>query len=55
MSGFDDLARNLASPMPRRRVLRLAAGALVAVALPGGRATAGSTSGAKAWRTTGCG
>jgi hypothetical protein len=55
MSGFDDLARNLASPMPRKRVFRLAVGALVAVALPAGRATAGSTSGERAWRTAGCG
>jgi hypothetical protein len=55
MSVFDELARNLAGPMPRKRVLWIAAGALVAVALPGGRATAGSTSGAKAWRTAGCG
>ncbi len=34
-SHFDDLARNLATPMPRRQALRLAAGALAAVALPG--------------------
>lgn len=32
---FDDLARTLASPMPRRRAIRLAGGALVAAALPG--------------------
>lgn len=31
---FDDLARTLAQPMPRRRALRLAAGALAAAALP---------------------
>jgi len=32
---FDDLARTLAEPMPRRRALRLAAGALVSAAVPG--------------------
>ena len=31
---FDDLARTLASPMPRRRALRLAGSALVAAAVP---------------------
>ena len=36
---FDDLARTLAQPMPRRRALRLAGGALVAVAVPGITAT----------------
>lgn len=53
--GLDDLARALASSMPRRRALRLAAGALVAVALPGGRATAASGATTKAWVTAGCG
>jgi len=32
---FDDLARALASPMPRRRALRLAGAAIVAAAVPG--------------------
>ncbi len=32
---FDDLARTLASPMPRRRALRFAGAALVAAAVPG--------------------
>ena len=43
---FDDLARKLASPMPRQRALRLAAGAIVAAAVPGmrpGQAKAQST------------
>jgi hypothetical protein len=40
---FDRLARELARPMSRRRALWLAAGALVAIALPGGRATAASS------------
>jgi len=34
---FDDLARALASPMPRRRALRLAGAALVAATVPGVR------------------
>jgi hypothetical protein len=33
---FDELARSLTRPMPRRRVLRLLGGALVAAAVPGG-------------------
>ena len=32
---FDDLARTLASPMPRRRALRLTGAAIVAAAVPG--------------------
>lgn len=35
---FDDLARTLATPMPRRRALQLAAGLVVAAAVPGVRA-----------------
>lgn len=56
---FDRLARELAAPMPRRRALWLAAGALVAVVLPGGRAPAASAASAattRRWVTTdGCG
>jgi hypothetical protein len=39
MSGlFDDLARSLVGPMPRRRVLRLLGGAVAVAAVPGLRA-----------------
>lgn len=38
---FDDLARTLSEPMPRRRVLRLLGGIVVAAAVPGARAAAG--------------
>ncbi len=55
MSAFDDLARNLASPMPRRRVLQIAVGALVAGVLPGGGTTAAPAATTRAWRTAGCG
>ncbi len=37
-SRFDDLARTLATPMPRRRALQLTAAALAALVLPGIRA-----------------
>jgi hypothetical protein len=41
MSEFlDELARSLAKPMPRRRAVRLLAGAVVGAGLPGGRAVA---------------
>jgi hypothetical protein len=36
---FDDLARRLAAPMPRRRALKLAGAAFVAAAVPGLRAS----------------
>lgn len=38
---FDDLARALSEPMPRRRVLRLFGGIVVAAAIPGTAAAAG--------------
>jgi len=37
-SPFDDLARTLASPLPRRRMLRMLGSAIVVTALPGLRA-----------------
>ncbi len=37
-SPFDDLARTLATPLPRRRALRLLGGAVVVAVLPGLRA-----------------
>ena len=42
---FDDLARTLASPMPRRRALRLVGATLVAAAVPGLRSRAASAAG----------
>lgn len=42
---FDSLARTLASPMPRRRALRLAGAALVAAAVPGFAPRAASAAG----------
>ncbi len=47
MSAFDDLARTLATPMPRRQVLRLAAVVVVTAAVPGlrPRAAGGAVSG----------
>ena len=48
---FDRLARELAAPMPRRRALRLAAGALVAIALPGARPMAASAATTRGWVT----
>ncbi len=35
MSRFDELARTLATPMPRRRLLRIAGGVVLAAAVPG--------------------
>jgi hypothetical protein len=53
---LDDLARTLATPMPRRRAVWLAAGALVAGALPGGRTRAAAAATNRAWTTkAGCG
>ena len=52
---FDRLARELAAPMPRRRALRLAAGALIALALPGRRATAATAATGARARAAGCG
>lgn len=50
MSGsrfLDDLARTLAEPMPRRRALRLAAGALVGIAVPSALAPAARAASAR--------
>ena len=52
---FDNLARTLAGPMPRRRVLGLAAGTLTAIVLPGRTAIAAPAAGQRTWRTAGCG
>jgi Group XII secretory phospholipase A2 precursor (PLA2G12) len=56
MSGelLDDLARTLAEPMPRRRAVRLLAGALVGAALPLGRPALGHAGTARAQRASGC-
>lgn len=44
---FDDLARTLARPMPRRRALRLVGGLLVAAAMPGALRTSAALGGPK--------
>lgn len=43
IGNLDDIARRLAEPMPRRRALRLAGGAVAAVVLPGARIARGAS------------
>lgn len=47
-SAFDELARSLATPLPRRRALRLLGGAIVVAAVPGLRSRSASAGVARA-------